>query len=77
MPNKNNPNHRDNLIPRYEDDFLFMSLDRKPLTVRLPSEVRSYCVEKGTVYLRNLISKAVLTDIAKESVQSDRSQIAA
>ena len=76
MVNKTNPKHRDNLIPRHEDDFLFLPLDSTPLSVRLPLEVRSYCAGKGTAYLRNVICKVVLADIAKESVQSD-CQIAA
>ena len=76
MPNKNNPKHRDNLIPRHKDDFLAIPLHHIPYSVRLPVTVHQYLAKKGTVYIRNVICKAVLADIAKESVQSDR-QIAA
>ena len=76
MANKKNPKHRDNLIPRHDDDFLFLPLDSTPLSIRLPLEVRSYCAGKGTAYLRNVICKVVLAELSKESVQSDR-QIAA
>ena len=76
MSNKTKTTKGNHLIVRHEDDFLEIPLHIKPTSVRLPVTVHDYVAKKGTVYLRNLISKVVLADIAKESVESDR-QIAA